>query len=85
MELGWIPPEPKSRWDILPIVAMAEGDKPAWGVLPLELTESISIRHPGYVEGFDSIGLKWCKFPALSRLGFDIGGVQYTASPFIGW
>lgn len=85
MELGWIPSEPKSRWDILPIVAMAEGDEPAWAVLPLELTELITIRHPGYVDAFNSMELNWCKFPALSKLGFDIGGVQYTAAPFIGW
>ena len=25
------------------------------------------------------------KFPGLARLGFDLGGVQYAASPFIGW
>ena len=85
MELGWTPPEPKSRFDILPIVAMAEGDKPEWGVLPPELTEPIALRHPKYERGFNKMGLKWCRFPALSRLGFDIGGVQYTASPFIGW
>jgi nitric oxide synthase oxygenase domain/subunit len=85
MELGWTPPELKSRWDVLPLVAMAEGDEPAWGDLPSEFTDPINIYHPEYPTNFAKLDLKWVKFPALSRLGFDIGGIQYTASPFIGW
>ncbi|KUJ10145.1 uncharacterized protein LY89DRAFT_689965 [Mollisia scopiformis] len=82
--LGWNPPEPRSRWDILPIVAMAENEEPAMAILPYELTELVRISHPQY-HSLDSLDLKWVKFPALARLGFDIGGVQYTASPFTGW
>lgn len=82
--LGWTPPCPKTKWDILPIVAMAENDEPAIGILPKEITELVHITHPSYPT-IDSLNLNWVKFAALSRLGFDIGGVQYTASPFIGW
>lgn len=82
--LGWQPPNPLTRWDVLPLVAMAEGDEPALATLPSELTQLIPISHPNYPKMAD-LDLKWVKFPALSRLGFDIGGVQYTASPFIGW
>jgi sulfite reductase alpha subunit-like flavoprotein len=82
--LGWQPPNPQTRWDVLPLVAMAEGDQPAFATLPSELTQLISISHPKYPKMAD-LNLRWVKFPALSRLGFDIGGVQYTASPFIGW
>jgi nitric oxide synthase oxygenase domain/subunit/sulfite reductase alpha subunit-like flavoprotein len=82
--LGWQPPNPQSRWDVLPLVAMAEGDEPAFATLPPELTQLIPIGHPMYPK-MAGLDLKWVKFPALSRLGFDIGGVQYTASPFIGW
>lgn len=82
--LGWIPPFPKTRWDVLPIVAMAENDEPAMGILPKELTEIVHLTHPSY-PAIDALDLNWVKFPALSRLGFDIGGVQYTASPFMGW
>lgn len=85
MDLGWAPPWPRSRWDILPIVASAEGDEPAWGVLPSGITDCIRLEHPEYEAAFSSLDLRWCKFPALSKLGFDIGGVQYTASPFVGW
>ena len=28
IDLGWMPPQPRSRWDLLPVVTMAEGDKP---------------------------------------------------------
>lgn len=63
---------------------MAEGDEPYFAGLPPELTKLVPIAHPQYPKIAD-LDLKWCGFPALSRLGFDIGGVQYTASPFIGW
>ena len=83
--MGWTPPEPKSQWDLLPIVAMAEDDAPALAELPDEFHKLVEIRHPNFPETFKHVDLKWCRFPALSRLGFDIGGVQYTAAPFIGW
>jgi nitric oxide synthase oxygenase domain/subunit len=85
MDLGWEPPSPKSRWDLLPVVAMAENDAPAIAELPDELRNLVSIEHPAYPAQFQKLDLKWYQFPALSRLGFDIGGVQYTAAPFIGW
>ncbi|PWY93109.1 nitric oxide synthase [Aspergillus sclerotioniger CBS 115572] len=84
IDLGWTPPCPKTRWDLLPIVAMAENDAPAMVELPDRLRRLIDIEHPDY-PGFGKLGLKWYQFPALSRLGFDIGGVQYTAAPFLGW
>ena len=85
IDLGWRPPEPRSRWDILPLVAMAEGDCPAMIELPADLRRLVNIRHPKYSTEFESLDMQWVAFPALTRLGFDIGGVQYTAAPFIGW
>lgn len=85
IKLGWQPPKPRSRWDMLPLVAMAEGDAPAMGTLPAELTDLVSIRHPRFEREFAELDLKWYKCPALCRFGFDIGGVQYTAAPFMGW
>jgi hypothetical protein len=63
---------------------MAEGDDPAFASLPAEFTELVPLRHATY-EAFSDLDLNWIRFPALSRLGFDIGGVQYTTSPFVGW
>ena len=83
--LGWEPPNPRSRWDLLPLVVMAEGDVPVMIELPPELRKLVEIRHPRYSEEFETLDLKWVAVPALTRLGFDIGGVQYTAAPFVGW
>ena len=85
INLGWVPPQKKSRWDLLPIVTMAEGDLPVITELPLNLCKLVEIRHPRYHTEFERLDLKWVAFPVLTRLGFDIGGVQYTAAPFIGW
>lgn len=85
IELGWTPPVKKSRWDILPIVTMAEGDTPYLVELPIELKRTVQINHPRYEQQFRQLDLHWVVAPALSRFGFDIGGNQYTATPFIGW
>ena len=85
IELGWEPPKPRSRWDLLPLVVMADGDVPVIAELPTSLARLVNIRHPQYQREFEMLDLKWVAFPALTRLGFDIGGVQYTAAPFIGW
>ncbi|OJZ85554.1 hypothetical protein ASPFODRAFT_60983 [Aspergillus luchuensis CBS 106.47] len=84
IDSGWAPPQPMTPWDLLPIVAMAENDAPALVEVPDDLRRLIAIQHPDY-PGFNALGLRWYQFPALSRLGFDIGGVQYTATPLIGW
>ncbi|KAK8001459.1 nitric-oxide synthase [Apiospora marii] len=85
IELGWQPPPIRTQWDLLPIVTMAQGDEP----VITELSETdfpiVHIRHPHHQLAFDRLGLRWTAAPALSRLGFTIGGVQYTAAPFIGW
>ncbi len=85
IDLGWEPPEQRGRWDLLPLVTMADGDLPVIVELPSNLRRLVEIRHPQYVAEFEDLDLKWVPFPALTRLGFDIGGVQYTAAPFIGW
>lgn len=85
IEMGWTPPSKRGRWDLLPLVAMAEGDKPAMMKIPAPLSEPVSIRHPDHLEAFQKLDLNWKVAPILTRLGFDIGGVQYTAAPFMGW
>jgi nitric oxide synthase oxygenase domain/subunit len=84
IELGWTPPVIRIQWDLLPIVTMAEGEAPVITEISEDDFPLVHIRHPKYPE-FGKLGLRWVPAPALSRLGFDIGGVQYTATPFIGW
>lgn len=76
--LGWQPPKIKGKWDLLPLVTMAEGDRPYVAKLPASISKLVDIRHPQYFDQFERLDLKWVAFPALTRLGFDIGGVQYT-------
>ena len=80
IDLGWEPPvqHERSRWDLLPLVTMAEGDKPFVAELPISLSQTVKIRHPQHRAQFEELDLRWVSFPALTRLGFDIGGVQYT-------
>ena len=85
IEMGWKPPTMKGRWDLLPLVTMAEGDKPYIAELPPDICKLVDIRHPQHTVEFEKLDLRWVPFPALTRLGFDIGGLQYTAAPFIGW
>ena len=85
IDLGWVPPESRSPCDLLRLVAIAEGDFPAFAEIPTYLRPLMNIHHPQYAAQFEKLGLKWVSFPALTRLGFDIGGVQYTATPFIDW
>jgi nitric oxide synthase oxygenase domain/subunit len=60
--------------DILPLVA----------ILTPALTQLVSVSYPQNPKITD-LDLKWCRFPALSRLGFNLGGIRYTTSPFVGW
>ena len=84
MELGWTPPQARDRWNLLPLVTMAEGDKSAMMEIPAPLSNLVNISHPRF-RSFGALDLKWKATPALTRPGFDIGGVQNTAAPFIGW
>ncbi|KAI4251801.1 MAG: hypothetical protein LQ352_004647, partial [Teloschistes flavicans] len=83
--LGWKPPNSRSRWDLLPLVVMADNDVPVMIDIPPDLGRQIHIQHPRYPAAFENLDLRWVAAPALARLGFDIGGVQYTAAPFLGW
>ncbi|PFH62310.1 hypothetical protein XA68_14170 [Ophiocordyceps unilateralis] len=83
--LGWTPPAVRTRWDLLPLVTMADGDEPFITPIPEKLFPLVHIRHPKHELAFEKLGLRWVPAPALSQQAFDIGGVQYTATPFIGW
>ncbi|KAL9009609.1 MAG: hypothetical protein Q9173_005373, partial [Seirophora scorigena] len=85
IELGWEPPSPRGKWDLLPLVVMADNDVPVMVEIPPPLCDLVHIQHPRYIDQFAKLDLNWVAFPALTRFGFDIGGVQYTAAPFAGW
>lgn len=85
--LGWEPPAIRTRWDLLPLVTVADGDVPFITPIPADAFPVVNISHPDprRALAFEKLGLSWVPAPALSGLGFDLGGLQYTAAPFIGW
>ncbi|PPJ57889.1 hypothetical protein CBER1_11465 [Cercospora berteroae] len=85
IELGWQPPQLRTQWDLLPLVTMAEGDEPCITNISEDDFPLVRITHPDHELAFEKLALRWVAAPALSQLGFDIGGVQYTATPFMGW
>lgn len=66
IELGRQPPSPRSRWDLLLPVVMADQDKPYLIELPANLTRTVRIRHPRFEKEFEQLDLRWVLFPALS-------------------
>lgn len=82
--LGWLPPEPRGAFDLLPIIVRAVGERPVWREIPRALVIEIPIVHPQF-GWFAELGLKWYALPAVSAMLFDAGGVEYPAAPFNGW
>lgn len=83
-EIGWVPPEPKGEFDLLPLVIDVPEEEPRMYELPRELVDEVEIHHPTIPE-IGQLGLKWYALPVISNIGLDLGGLRYTCSPFNGW
>ncbi|RKO97432.1 hypothetical protein CXG81DRAFT_15924, partial [Caulochytrium protostelioides] len=79
MEMGWTPPNPRGPFDILPLIVQ----DPHGEVTCLFIRE-VNITHFAYPKLAEA-NLKWYAIPAISNMGFDIGGIQYCCTPFNGW
>lgn len=84
IKLGWQPPEPRTPYDILPIVIEVPGMEPKLYEFPKEDILEVDIEHPTIAE-FKSLGLRWYAIPAISNFRMDIGGITYCCVPFNGW
>lgn len=84
MKLGWQPPEPRTPYDILPLVIEAAGMEPKLYQFNQEDVLEVEIEHPTIPE-FKSLGFRWYAIPAISNFRMDIGGVTYACLPFNGW
>ncbi|WP_199331046.1 MULTISPECIES: nitric oxide synthase oxygenase [unclassified Calothrix] len=82
--LGWLAPEIKTPFDILPLIIQMPGQKPELFEIPADIVLEVPISHPDY-SWFAELGLKWHALPAVSDLRLEIGGVSYSAAPFNGW
>ena len=80
--LGW--KGNNGRFDVLPLVLSAPGEKPKFFEIPEHLALKVKIEHPKY-EWFKDLNLEWYTMPAFGYMVLDCGGLQFTAAPFNGW
>lgn len=84
IKFGWHPPEPRSAYDILPVVIEVPGQEPKMYHWQAEEVLEVPIEHPTIPE-FKDIGMRWYAIPAISNFSVHIGGIHYGCMPFNGW
>lgn len=86
--LGWVPPTPMGRFDVLPLMISGGGQWAEKGPqlydVPPESALEVELTHPDHA-WFAQLGLRWHALPVISNMRLDIGGVSYPAAPFNGW
>jgi nitric-oxide synthase, bacterial len=82
--LGWSPPDPPGRFDVLPLLVSADGAAPELFELPADAVLEVELTHPEH-GWFADLGLRWHAVPAISAMPLVVGGVTYPAAPFNGW
>ena len=86
LAVGWAPPEPRGRFDVLPLL-ISDGDgepRTVRGAPPTPCSRS-PLHPPRPSSGSAELRLRWHAVPAISNMPLDIGGVTYPAAPFNGW
>jgi nitric-oxide synthase, bacterial len=84
LALGWQPPEPRGRFDVLPLV-IAGGDGGERLVdVPADAVLEVPLSHPDHA-WFAELRLRWHAVPAISNMPLEVGGITYPAAPFNGW
>jgi nitric-oxide synthase len=81
VRLGWTPPSPPSRWDVLPWVLETRTAPPRVYPLPRRAVLEVPLRHPECGE----LDLRWYAVPVVANMRLHIGGVDYSAAPFNGY
>ncbi len=84
IKFGWQPPEPRTPYDILPVVIEVPGQEPKMYHWKPEEVLEVHIEHPTIPE-FKDIGMRWYAIPAISNFSVHIGGIHYGCMPFNGW
>ena len=84
VKLGWQPPEPRTPYDILPLVIEVPGKEPKMYHWARDEVLEVEIEHPT-IPDFKSLGFRWYAVPAISNFRMDIGGITYGCLPFNGW
>lgn len=84
LSLGWTPPEPRSPFDVLPVVLELPGQVPFLYQFPDKSVLQVDIVHPTKRE-FADLKLRWCAVPTIASFNLRLGGVDYVCCPFNGW
>ena len=84
IKLGWQPPTTPTAFDYLPLIIQLPGKAPKWFDIPPEIILDVEIVHPRH-QWFKELGLKWYALPAVCNMSLDLGGVQYSCTPFNGF
>ncbi|GJF01739.1 nitric oxide synthase oxygenase [Pseudonocardia sp. D17] len=82
--LGWRRPEPRGRFDVLPLLVSGPDGRPQLFDLPEDAVLEVPLTHPD-LAWFADLRLRWHAVPAISNMPLVVGGVRYPAAPFNGW
>jgi nitric-oxide synthase len=82
--LGWQPPDPPGRFDVLPLLIGTGDGEPEVHALPRGAVLEVPLVHPEF-DWFADLRLRWHAVPAITNMPLSIGGVTYPAAPFNGW
>jgi nitric-oxide synthase len=80
---GWTPPEPRGRFDVLPLM-ISDGGRPELFAVPPDAVLEVPLVHP-HLAWFAELRLRWHAVPAVSNMPLRVGGITYPAAPFNGW
>ena len=80
---GWVPPEPRGRFDVLPLM-ISDGDRAGLFEIPDDAVLEVDLVHPTF-PWFAGLRLRWHAVPAISNMPLRVGGITYPAAPFNGW
>jgi len=84
IQLGWPGPQPRSRFDLLPLIIETAGAPPSWHEVPADAVLEVPLVHPDF-DWFAGLGLRWYAVPVISDMQLEAGGICYPAAPFNGW
>lgn len=84
IQLGWQPPEIPTPFDYLPLIIQLPGKTPKWFSIPPEIILDVELVHPRH-QWFKELSLKWYALPAVCNMSLDLGGIQYSCTPFNGF
>lgn len=84
VQLGWPRPNPRGRFDVLPLLVTGGHCRSRLFDVPPDAVHEVRLSHPD-LEWFAGLGLRWYAVPAISNMPLEIGGVRYPAAPFNGW